>query len=828
VEELKRRILDSLEGLVNEWIPGARRDGPYMKAGDIHGAEGGSFWVHLKSGTWRDEAVSDKVGDPISLYAEIYCAGDNKLALRELAARFGLLPEGTAPPGALPARAAAPVPPKKPAAKADEEQWLPVHPVPDDAPPYRTQWAHYARGVPPRHWEYRSRTGALLGVVCRFETSDGGKDVQPLAFCISTKGRRQWRYHGFNEPRPLFGLDQLGPPGSPRPELVVVVEGEKSAEALRKMLLANGRQWPVLTWPGGCNAARKADFSALAGLPLLCWPDADAKIDKTSGLLKELEDQPGQKSMRTVEQICTALGCDVQLVDIGAPGDRKDGWDCADAIEEEGWGAEQVLAFMARTQPPLGEEAPAAPPAGVPAAERQSTPPSAARAAGQGGAPAGAASVAIPPPGPGAEAWRKRLIWANEWKLRECVPNVIEVLMNRPEWAGVVGYNEFSDRVVKRSPPPFASAGLALAVPAWAVDEWTDADDTRVTVWITQQERFVPTSTMIHEAVNVVARQNAFHPVREYLAALPKWDGVPRIDLWLADFLHVEPGEYTTLVSRWFLMGMVARVLQPGVKFDYCLVLEGNQGRFKSTALRILAGEWFSDIELDLANKDAMSNIRGKWLHEFGEMGSIARSESTRQKSFLSRQFDEFRPAYGRREVKCARQLVFAGTTNEWRWNKDPTGGRRFWPVDVPAEVNIEGLAGVRDMLFAEALHRVQAGERFYPNGEEQREIFDPEQLSREAPNSYVELLAGWLNDQRNPHDLFTLATAIVEGLKIDAKGISRDIETRVGTALHKLGCEKVEKRTNAIRHWYKRPQRNAASSMPDEAGVPPGEGLPV
>lgn len=814
VEALKRHLLDEAESLVASWLAGAKRFGAYMKAGSAAGEEGNSLWVHLPSGTWRDEAAGGPVGDLISLYAEARCGGDNTVALRELAARYGLAPpQGDGAPMGMVGRAALPPPPAPAPASATSsakpkgEEWMPLHPVPADAPPYQTQMGHYARGMPKMHWEYRSRTGELLGVVCRFESSTGGKDVQPLSFCVSTSGRREWRYRGFTEPRPLYGLDRLPPPGAPKATLVVLVEGEKCADALWAFFQAHKVPLPVLAWAGGGNQAVKSDWEPLAGTPLLCWPDADAKKDKKSGAILPLEEQPGQKAMRTVQRLCAALGCEVALVDVGAPGERPDGWDCFDALAE-GWGLAQVQAFMGKVQPAL-----------APSSKPQPTPGKAARAAkGAGGSE--------PPVDP--EAWRKRLIWRNEWTLRECVPNVIEVLLHRAEWQGVVGYNEFSDRVVKRTAPPFAAAGLALNVPAWALDEWTDADDTRVSVWIAQNERFVPSSNMIHEAVNVVSRQNAFHPVREYLSALPAWDGVGRIDHWLADFLHVEPGEYTTLVSRWFLMGMVARVLQPGVKFDYCLVLEGSQGRFKSTALRILAGEWFSDIELDLANKDAMSNIRGKWLHEFGEMGSIARSESTRQKSFLSRQFDEFRPAYGRREVKCARQLVFAGTTNEWRWNKDPTGGRRFWPVDVPAEVNIVALEAARDMLFAEALARVQAGERFYPDGQQQREIFDPEQLSREAPNSYVELLAGWLNDARNTHELFTLATAIVEGLKIEARGITRDIETRVGIALHKLGCEKVEKRSWAIRHWYKRPQRNAASSTADGADGAAEEGLPV
>jgi predicted P-loop ATPase len=408
--------------------------------------------------------------------------------------------------------------------------------------------------------------------------------------------------------------------------------------------------------------------------------------------------------------------------------------------------------------------------------------------------------------------WRKRLIRRNAWQLLACVPNVVEVMLHHEAWQGVIGFDEFSQRVVKRKRAPFEAAG-----PALPSDEWTDVDDTRAAVWIAQHERFVPNSAAVAEAVNVVARANPFHPVVDWLRTL-QWDGTPRLDTWMVDLLHVADTEYVRRVSRYFLVGMVMRVLRPGVKFDYCLVLEGRQGRRKSTALRILGGEWFSDIELDLANKDSMSNIRGKWLHEFGEMGAIARTEATRQKSFLSRQVDEFRPSYGRREIRCPRQSAFGGTTNEWAWNKDPTGGRRFWPVEVLDEIDTDGLANVREQLFAEAYQVALAGERYWPDSEEQRTLFDDEQLAREAPEAYAEILSGWLNDSTWQGETFTLADAILSGLKVEAKSITRDIQTRVGIVLGKLGCERVERRNGPSRFVYKRPRRNAASSPATDA----------
>ncbi|MCF8156661.1 MAG: PriCT-2 domain-containing protein [Rhodoferax sp.] len=394
--------------------------------------------------------------------------------------------------------------------------------------------------------------------------------------------------------------------------------------------------------------------------------------------------------------------------------------------------------------------------------------------------------------------WRDSLVWARG-ALRECVPNVVAVLRHHSAWQGVIAFDEFSQKVVKRLPAPYGGSPKFTSG-----EEWTDVDDTRVQIWMSQHEGFAPSSRLVAESVEVVARHNTFHPVLDYLRDL-KWDGIARIDMWLSDHLNVEDTDYTRLVARWFLIGMCNRVINPGCKFDYCLVLEGKQGRMKSSALRALAGEWFSDTELDLAHKDAMSAIRGHWLHEFGEMGSIARTESMRQKSFLSRQVDEFRPSYGRREIRCPRQLVFAGTTNEWQWNKDPTGGRRFWPVAIPDEVNVKGLEAERDNLLAEAYSLAIAGERFWPTADEQRDIFDPVQLMRESSEAYVEILGAWAATLVASEREFSLTTAIMTGLKIDAKSITRDIQTRVGQALAKLDYERFEKRTGPVRFLYKK-----------------------
>lgn len=446
-------------------------------------------------------------------------------------------------------------------------------------------------------------------------------------------------------------------------------------------------------------------------------------------------------------------------------------------------------------------------------------PPRAARSRAQpdgGGKPASQSS-SLPDDMPD---WRKKLIY-DRGELKSCLANVHDILLNDEAWAGVVAFDEFAQRTVKRAAPPY-EGGL--------VGEWDSTDDSRTAMWLSRKYRFTPSSMMVAEAIEVLGRAHAFHPVRDWLRTL-KWDGVSRIDRWLYDFLGVPFTAYTGRVAAWFLLGMIARVMRPGVKFDYCLVFEGIQGRGKSTTLSILGGEWFGDTDIDLHNKDSMAALQGKWLYEFPELGSLARTESLKQKSFLSRQIDEYRPVYGRRQIKVPRQTVFSGSTNEWEWNKDPTGGRRFWPIEV-GEIDLSGLAKVRDQLFAEALVRYEQGERFYPTGEEQRLYFDPEQLKREQGESLVDALHDWVFEQYKP---FSVAMAAFEGLKLsDASKLTRDMQTRIGIALRKLGCGRQEKRNGMVRYWYTAPKKEDDSAADETAsparetarvgGVQPGE----
>jgi predicted P-loop ATPase len=770
---IAKAALGNARRLLEDWLPGGEWNGseykPLNPTRDDRSR--GSFVINAATGKWIDNATSDSGGDLISLYAYIRFM-QPKYAAIAVACMAGVDVNSLADLSNTNLKVI-----DNPEADKYQKKspWIQVIPVPSDAP--EPPVAHYVRGRPQTAFTYRNRDGLINGYVYRFIKSDGGKETLPLCFCKNADdGRLDWRWMGFAEPRHLYNLHHL----KNYPDLpVLLVEGEKCADAATQSL---GDGYVVLTWPGGTKAVHKVDFRPLVGRKIIAWADCDAQRRKPTPQEKELgadlktlpilgePDQPGMRAMRQIHKILLDLdpSIDFRFVDIPKPGDKPSGWDVADAIDEMEFG--DLLEFIGKLRDPD--------------TKKQRSP----------------------------EGSKFDGLLMRNGQVRECLANVYDILKRDPRWSGVLGFNEFSYVIAKLKPPPFDGG---------SVGEWDVQDDVHASMWLTREYEFAPTPNQVAEAVEALARSNGFHPVRDYLDGI-EWDGIKRLDEWIFDYVGAPKTSYTMRVARWFLIGMIARVMEPGVKFDCCLVLEGAQGRRKSSMLRILAGEWFGDTDLDLHNKDSMGSIRGKWLYEFAELGALARTEATKQKSFLSRQVDEYRPPYARRDICSPRQLVFGGTTNDWAWNKDSTGGRRFWPIECQYDIDCDGLLRVRDQLFAEAYVMYRNGARFWPTSEEQRKIFDPEQIKRHQQDGYVDYLAGFIKDRDNE---FSIADA-ADHLKIDPARFSRDIQTRIGQALAALGCKKVERKKRDVRTWYQPPVTpggtgDTTDSSEDDDGIP-------
>jgi predicted P-loop ATPase len=275
----------------------------------------------------------------------------------------------------------------------------------------------------------------------------------------------------------------------------------------------------------------------------------------------------------------------------------------------------------------------------------------------------------------------------------------------------------------------------------------TDADAIDLQGWMqTNGFRSMGLET-VRNALILRAEQCKFHPVRQYLRPLV-WDGTPRIGVWLPRYLGADFNPYTQHIGRMFFVQMVARVIEPGCQADHMLVLEGQQGVLKSSACRVLGGEWFSDHLPEITNqREASQHLRGKWIIEVAEMHAMNRVEATQLKSFVSRTVERYRPYWGRNEVFEPRQCVFVGTTNENEYLRDPTGGRRFWPVKtaVEAKINLDALAADRDQLFAEACQAYRDGDQWWPDKSFEEEMIVPEQKARFQGDIWEDKIAAYL-----------------------------------------------------------------------------------
>jgi putative DNA primase/helicase len=372
-----------------------------------------------------------------------------------------------------------------------------------------------------------------------------------------------------------------------------------------------------------------------------------------------------------------------------------------------------------------------------------------------------------------------------------CLFNVVAVLEQDDDWKAVLGWNAMSSQVIKRKPPPF---------PGGEPGPWSDVDEIRTAVWIADRYDFNPHVKDVRLAMLSSAHRAAFHPVCDYLATL-KWDGTPRVSDWACVYLGADSsgdaGAYALAAGRKWLLSAVARAMhhQTGCKADNVLILEGPQGRLKSSALRVLAGDWFLDTPFNLHDRDRFTHIQGRWIIELAELDGFSRAESSAAKAFFSSSFDVYTPKYIAHAIEVKRQCVFAGTVNLGQYLHDRTGNRRYWPLRV-GQINLEALQRDRDQLWAEALALFAAGEKWWVEPHEVS-MFAAEQHTREMPDALEDVVAKFIEDKA---DGVTMRQILELGLDMAMKDWTPALQARIGHIMSALGWDVQRQRVAGTR----------------------------
>lgn len=307
--------------------------------------------------------------------------------------------------------------------------------------------------------------------------------------------------------------------------------------------------------------------------------------------------------------------------------------------------------------------------------------------------------------------WTEKLDVDRKGNVLNTIENVVTVLNYDDGLKGALAFNEFSSRITVRRDFPWRKVGMRSNL-------LTDSDDSSIRNYL-EKVYGLTSGPKIADGINIVSRQNSFHPVRSYLKS-HVWDGQERLERLLIDYLGADDNVFVREVTKKTFVAGVARAFEPGCKFDYMLLLIGPQGLGKSRLLGKMAGPWFSDTFGNLQNNSAMEQIQGVWIMEIGEMAGLKKQEVEAVKLFLTKSEDMFRPAFGKHVQIFPRQNIFIGTSNDHNPLKDSTGGRRFWPVEIRKSLREgerefgrldEALVG---QLWAEACKLYAEGEELF------------------------------------------------------------------------------------------------------------------
>lgn len=351
-----------------------------------------------------------------------------------------------------------------------------------------------------------------------------------------------------------------------------------------------------------------------------------------------------------------------------------------------------------------------------------------------------------------------------------------------------------------------------------AAEEQELSDDIVNALWLKVDALGLPTPRDFFDVVvREIARCDQRHPLKDYLEECErKWDGVSRIDTALIDYAGAEPTVLNKEFTRLWLTAAVARVFQPGVKFDQMLVLQSDEGTQKSSLLRVLAGDRYFDdcATLGQSPKDMIEQTRGVWILEIPELDKAKRDTET-IKATLSRREDRATLKYDRLATSVPRAFIMTGTTNKDIVSNSDTGARRFWPVKV-GKIDLDGVKAVRDQLWGEAVHLwktkgeegLKLQEKFWASAKEL-------QRQRSSRNPIKEVLEEALENRSGRITVEALWAVSGYEEKSTRKPFMRD---QIHEAVVQLGWQDTQFRDGPDRH---RGYKKAPASL-DEDGFQP------
>lgn len=301
------------------------------------------------------------------------------------------------------------------------------------------------------------------------------------------------------------------------------------------------------------------------------------------------------------------------------------------------------------------------------------------------------------------------LVWDLDGKGNKqvTVNNFVNAFKSDPLLNGLLAYDMLKETIVFTR-PSFTAKGSKKG---------DLVNDTDISIIKGRIERMhgIYNDAKLNDAIEQVSSDNAFHPIKLYLESLT-WDGVPRIDTFLVEYMGAEDNAYTREAFRKMLLAAVTRIYEPGRKFDTALVFYSEQGVGKSTLIQRLSKGWFNDSLTNLSGKESYEAIQFAWLVELAELSALRKSDVEAVKNFISKREDTYRGAYARRVKTHKRQCVFFGSTNDDEFLKDATGNRRFFPVAVKRTRKTHIIFepkfdAIVDQLWAEAMEGYMLGE---------------------------------------------------------------------------------------------------------------------